>query len=33
VLGEAATDRLVSHWLDASGTSPLWPLIGDCQKG
>jgi hypothetical protein len=32
VLGEAATERLVDHWLEASGTNPLWPIIGDCHR-
>jgi len=26
VLGEAATDRLMYHWLEAAGSSPMWPL-------
>lgn len=26
VLGDAATDRLISHWLEATGSSPLWPV-------
>jgi 2-methylcitrate dehydratase PrpD len=32
VLGEVATERLVDHWLEASGTNPLWPIIGDCHR-
>ncbi|MEI7953510.1 MAG: hypothetical protein WCH37_12675, partial [Synechococcaceae cyanobacterium ELA182] len=26
VLGEVATARLIHHWLDADGSTPLWPL-------